>query len=213
MNIYIITDFWILFEDHFIMFCTLKITSYSISSLISYSGNPNQFNTFMFCQARIFFMHKLSGFTKVTVWKTGTPLCKAGTILHISHVNRLSTISQTRYGTYYLILQQPFNGRLSPGRPVPEETFTRSHPSLATYFLYHLSPLAMVHGILFIQLTCLTVLSNNLFPGPLWSSPWSWTLNFILHAFLHPIIHIFSQHMPIPTQPVLLQYQCYVIYT
>jgi len=25
----------------------------------------------------------------------------------------------------------------------------------------------MVHGILFIQLTCLTVLSNNLFPGPL----------------------------------------------
>jgi len=60
-----------------------------------------------------------------------------------------------------------------------------------------------------IQLTCLTVLSNNLFPGPLWS----WTLNFILHAFLHPIIIIFSQHVPIPTQPVLLQYQCYVNYT
>ena len=52
-----------------------------------------------------------------------------------------------------------------------------------------------------IQLTCLTVLSNNLFPGPLWSSPWSWTLNFILHAFLHSIIIIFSQHMPTPTQP------------
>ena len=69
----------------------------------------------------------------------------------------------------------------------------------------------MVHSILFIQLTCLTVLSNNLFPGPLWFSPWSSTLNFILHAFLHPIIIIFSQHMPIPTQPVLLQYQCYVI--
>jgi len=31
-------------------------------------------------------------------------------------------------------------------------------------------------------------------------------------AFLHPIIIIFSQHMPIPTQPVLQQYQCYVIY-
>jgi len=43
--------------------------------------------------------------------------------------------------------------------------------------------------------------------GPLWSSSWSWTLNFILHTFLYPIIIFFSQHMPIPTQPVLLQYQ------
>ena len=68
--------------------------------------------------------------------------------------------------------QQPFNGCLirdNPGRPVPEETFTHSHPSWSTYFLYHLSPFATVHGILFIQLTCLTVLSYNLFPGPLWS--------------------------------------------
>ena len=32
---------------------------------------------------------------------------------------------------------------------------------------------------------------------------WSWTLYFILYAFLHPVI-IFSQHMPIQTQPVLL---------
>jgi len=57
----------------------------------------------------------------------------------------------------------------------------------------------------------LTVLSDNISPGPLWSSSWPWTLNFVLHAFLHPIIIIFSQQMPIPTQPVLLQYQCYVI--
>ena len=42
--------------------------------------------------------------------------------------------------------------------------------------------------MVFIQLTCLTVLSNNLFPGPLWSSPWSWALNLILHAFFHQII-------------------------
>ena len=27
----------------------------------------------------------------------------------------------------------------------------------------------------------------NLSPGPFWSSSWSWTLNFILHTFLHPI--------------------------
>ena len=75
-------------------------------------------------------------------------------------------------GTTTTTIQRPFV-RDNPGRPVPEETFTRSHPSWSTYFLYHLSPFSTVHGILFIQLTCLTVLSNNLFPGPLWSSPWS----------------------------------------
>ena len=64
-----------------------------------------------------------------------------------------------------------------------------------------------------VYFTCLTVLSDNLCPGSLWYSSWSWTLSFILHKFLHPIINIFSQHMPIPTQPVLLQYQCYIIYT
>jgi len=35
---------------------------------------------------------------------------------------------------------------------------------------------------------CLAVLSDNLSPGPLWSSSWSLTLYFIHHAFLHPII-------------------------
>ena len=103
-----------------------------------------------------------------------------------------------------------------PGQPGLAGTRRNIYPLTpiwSTYFLYHLSPFATVHGILFIQLLCLTVLSNNLFPGPLWSSHWSWTPNFILHAFLHPIIINFSQHMAIPTQPVLLQYQCYVVYT
>ena len=38
-----------------------------------------------------------------------------------------------------------------------------------------LSPFSICNGpgILFIQLTCLTVLLDNLFLGPLWSSPWS----------------------------------------
>ena len=49
--------------------------------------------------------------------------------------------------------------RDNPGRPVPEETFKHSHASGSSCFLYHLSPFATVHGILFIQLTCLTVLT------------------------------------------------------
>ena len=69
----------------------------------------------------------------------------------------------------------------------------------------------MILSILFVQFTSLTVLSYNLSPGPLWSSSWPWTLNFILHAFLHQIIIIFSQHMPVPPQPILLQCQCYFI--
>jgi len=34
----------------------------------------------------------------------------------------------------------------------------------------------------------------------------------MLHTFLHPVLVIFSQHMTVPAQPILLQYQCYVIY-
>ena len=97
--------------------------------------------------------------------------------------------------------------RDNPGRPVPEETLTHSHPSWSSDILYHLPPFTTINGILFVHFTCLTVLSYNLSPGPLWSSSLPWTLNFILHAFLHPIIIVFSQHMPIPMQPILLQYQ------
>ena len=105
--------------------------------------------------------------------------------------------------------------RDNPGRPVPEETLTHSHPSWSSDILYHLPPFTTIHGILFVHFTCLTIFSDNLSPGPLWSSSWSCTLNFILNTFLHPVIItiIFSRHMPIPTQPVLLQNQRYVIYT
>jgi len=69
------------------------------------------------------------------------------------------------------------------GRPVPEETLTHSHPSWSSDILYQLPPFAsassissFLHSILCVQFTCLTVLSDNLSPGPLWSSSWSWAL-------------------------------------
>ena len=110
---------------------------------------------------------------------------------------------------------QPFNGLLSWTTRVGryQKKHSPTHPSWSLDILYHLPPFTTIHGNLFVQFTSLIVLSDNLSPGPLWSSSWPWTLSFILHAFLHPIIIIFSQHMPIPTQPVLLLYQCYVIYT
>ena len=112
-----------------------------------------------------------------------------------------------------------FNGRWSGttrvGRYQKKHSPAHTHPDHQTSFInfLHLLRFTTIYSILYAQFTCLTVLFDNLFPGPLWSFSWPWTLNFILHAFLHPVIIFFSQHMPIPTQPVLLQYQCYVIYT
>jgi len=105
---------------------------------------------------------------------------------------------------------QPFNGLLSGttwvDRYQKKHSPTHTHP-ISSSSIYNDPWHPRV------EFTSLTVLSDNLCPGPPWSSSWPWTLNFILHAFFHPIIIIFSQHMPIPTQPVLLLYQCYVIYT
>ena len=111
---------------------------------------------------------------------------------------------------------QPFNGLWSRttrvGRYQKKHSPTHTHPDHQTSFIIFFHLQRSMASSLFI-LRAWQVLSYNLSPGPLWSSSWSWTLNFILHTLLHPIIIIFSQHMPIPTQPVLLQNQCYVIYT
>ena len=98
---------------------------------------------------------------------------------------------------------QPFV-RDYPGRPVPEETFTHSHPSWSPDILYQLPASTMIQNILPVQFTRLTFLFHNLSSVPLWSSSWSRTLYFIFHTFLQPIIIFFSQHMSILSQPVLL---------
>jgi len=88
-----------------------------------------------------------------------------------------------------------------PGEPVPEDTIHPLTPILkSSTILYQLSPLATIHSILPVQYMCFTVSLYNLYPSPLRSTSWSRTLHFILHAFLHPIIVFFSQHMPIPLQ-------------
>jgi len=68
--------------------------------------------------------------------------------------------------------------------------------------LYLLPPSTMIHSILPVQFTCLTVFLHNLSPSPLWSASWSGTLHLILHTFFHPIIVFSLQNMPIPMQPV-----------
>jgi len=88
-----------------------------------------------------------------------------------------------------------------PVEPVPEETSTHP-PSWLSSNLYQLLPSTMIHSILLVQITCLAIFLHNLFPCLLWSTTWSGTLHLIFHTFLHPVSVFFSQHMPIPSQPV-----------
>jgi len=104
---------------------------------------------------------------------------------------------------------QPFHGSMdfvrdNPGETVPEETFSHSQLSCLSIVPYLLLPSNTIHGILLVQSTCLTVFFHNLCLSFLWSTSWPRTLYFVLHTFLHPIIVFFSQHIPIPSQPVLL---------
>ena len=121
----------------------------------------------------------------------------------------------SNFNTHAHTHTQPFNGPLSltirVGRYQKKHSLTHTHPDHRTSFFIFLHLQRSMAPTLFILHARQS--SYNLTPGPFWSSSWTWTLNFILHTFLHPIIIFFSQHMPIPTQSVLLQYQCYVIHT
>jgi len=88
--------------------------------------------------------------------------------------------------------------------PVPDETFTHSNLSCSSVIPYQLSASIMIHGILPVQFTCITVFFHDLSSSFLRSISWPGNLNFILHTFLHPIIVFFSQYMVIPSQPALL---------
>ena len=98
-----------------------------------------------------------------------------------------------------------------PGEPVPEETLNHP-PSWSSSNLYQLLPSTTIHSIL-----SLNYVLGNLLAQPLSVSSLVyllvWSLHLIFHTFLHPISVFFSQHMPIPSQPVLLYYQYYIIYS
>jgi len=94
-----------------------------------------------------------------------------------------------------------------PGQPGLAGTRRNIHPLRPIVIIkypYLLPASDTIHGILHIQSMRFTVFFHNLCPSFLWSTSWPGTLHFILHTFLHPIIIFFSQHMPIPSQPVLL---------
>jgi len=94
---------------------------------------------------------------------------------------------------------------LCPGLPGWASTRRNTHPpSWSSSNLYQLLPSTTIHSILPVQITCLAIFLHSLSPCPLWSTSWSGALHLIFHTFLHSISVFFSQHMPIPSQPVLL---------
>jgi len=141
---------------------------------------------------------------------TQSRLCRHLAVIYQSVEDRLNVFHSQwmlpAHQTTTLLLQlfySPFV-RDYPDEPVREETFNHSHLSWSSIILHQLTPSTTIHSILPVQFMCLTVFLHNLSPCPLWSTSWSGTLHFIRHTFLHPIIVFFSQHMPIPLQPVLL---------
>jgi len=118
-----------------------------------------------------------------------------------SHLSLSFLIVKTTTILLPLVRVSQYRKKLSPTHTYPDH----QHPLLAP-------PPTTIHSILPVQFTCLTVFLYNLFPNPFWFTSWFGTLHFILHTFFHPII-VFSQHMPIPSQLVLLHYRYYVIYS
>ena len=123
------------------------------------------------------------------------PLTFIITLITLSHYRASVMLPDCKHSLLF-ILQLPLPSVLM--------TVNYYYTRLSGLFSTTATTSTTMYSILLVQFTCLTVFFHNLSPGPLWSSSWSGTLYFILHAFLNPIIIFFSQHMPIPWQPVLL---------
>ena len=106
-------------------------------------------------------VHSMHQFHFIKTWTqecrhTHTTLYK----LDLSTNDTIQTTNSTNRHTHthtHTTVLRPFVWDY-PGRPVPEETFTHSHPSWSSDILYHLPPSTTIYSILLVQFTCLTVL-------------------------------------------------------
>jgi len=114
------------------------------------------------------------------------------------------------YVCYNTQQQQLFYGPLS--RTTRVSRYQKKHSPSWSFNLYQLLLSTTIHSILSVQITCLAIFYHNLFPCPLWSNSWSGALHLIFHTFLHSISVFFSQHMPIPLQPVAVVSILYHLY-
>jgi len=103
------------------------------------------------------------------------------------------THAHTRMHAHMHAHTQPFYSSLdsvrdNPGEPVPEETFTHSHLSWSSVIPYLLPPYIVIHGILPVQFTCLSVLFHNLCPSFLWSTSCvAQSISYSIHFFIQSL--------------------------
>jgi len=74
--------------------------------------------------------------------------------------------------------------------------YQKKHTPTHTYCGHQSSLICFIHLI--------RTMASSLFNPRAWQSFSTISLYFILRTFFHPIIALFSQNMPIPSQPVLL---------
>ena len=172
---------------------------------------------------------------KIKQWKRGSHACCYCIIALLSSIHLCSGYSfklthsanyaltwstkivHYRYSYFNTATQQQrsFNGLWSGTTRVgwyqKKHSPTHTHPDHHASFITFLHLQRFMASSLF-NLRAWQSSRTTSFAGLLWSSPWSWTLNFMLHTFLHPVIIIFSQHMTVPAHPVL-QYSNWLLKT
>jgi len=99
------------------------------------------------------------------------------------------------YYTTTILLQL---SRLCPWQPGWASTRRKIHPFTPIVVIDHslCASSFMIHGILLVEFTCLTVFFHSLCLTFLWSTSWPGTLHFMLHTFLHQSFFFFCSICP-----------------
>jgi len=179
-------------------------------------------------------MHKnlhLNSFPKTSISSQGES-SKQKVLLLLLHpfnglFSRTTWVSQHQKGKpFWILLEQELMGwqghQLEHMQIICTSLQTDNHVSTSPNIRYNnnnnnrftaLCPSTMIHSILPVQTACLAIFLHNLSPRPFWFTSWSGALHLIFHTFLHPVNVFFLQHMAMQSQPVLLWYQYYIIYS
>ena len=155
---------------------------------------------FVWCKVTIIWAPQ-SGASPTFASRCGLQLARLWEHRELPQQGPRRTPAASDFFVYYIWKQQPFCGPLSTTtrvRRYEKEHSPTHHPDHHPIFIsfFHL-PRSIASSLFKLH-------AWQSFPCPLWSTSWSGALHLIFDTFLHPISDFFSQHMPIPSQPVLL---------
>jgi len=133
-----------------------------------------------------------------SVQQSGT---NAEVLVQITHPDSKHTYTHHRFTALWTV-------RNNPGEPVPEETFTHSQLSWSSVIPYLLPPSIMIHGILPVQFTCLTVFFHNLSPTFLGLAP---STSYSIHFSTNHCLLFAIYALTITTYFAVLPRLCHLI--